>query len=224
MLLAGIVSKSEVADLLSQGIEHLKIPASIWQCSPIDKTNKEYYYSKILNKILDKADQFTSQYINFLFNQFGVRADLDIRTNRAMLAFTCGAWDGCVGVIKSVPDIISYFTCIASNSCVKSVTDSYRSFKNAPITDKETEAIICNSNDQLCKLKHIVYSAYKEATKDQCSVAYSLGSIIGLMAAIYYGDLAASESVVASISNVSKSLKIAARFLKFCDKISWLGF
>ena len=194
----------EVADLLDQGIEYLKIPESVWSCN-----NKSNVYKKVISYLLD--------------TQFPVVIGNDFIGNKlneeSKFAFVCGLWDGTVDIVQSVPQLVKLLTCVLHEDCRESASSKWESFKNAVIED-ENGNILCHQNEYFCKAMQMISLALNELVADNCKVAHTVGSVVGPIAVMCLGDVAAGEAVITRLGKVGSSLKYAIKGLQLCDKVT----
>ena len=194
----------EVADLLDKGIEYLKIPESVWSCN-----NESNVYKKVISYLLD--------------TQFPVLIGNDFIGNKlneeSKFAFVCGLWDGTVDIVQSVPQIVKLLTCVLHEDCRESASSKWESFKNAVIED-ENGNILCHQNEYFCKAMQMISLALNELVADNCKVAHTVGSVVGPIAVMCLGDVAAGEAVITRLGKVGSSLKYAIKGLQLCDKVT----
>ena len=194
----------EVADLLDQGIEYLKIPESVWSCN-----NKSNVYKKVISYLLD--------------TQFPVLIGNDFIGNKlneeSKFAFVCGLWDGTVDIVQSVPQLVKLLTCVLHEDCRESASSKWESFKNAVIED-ESGHVLCHQEEYLCKAGQMISAALGELVADNCKVAHTVGSVVGPIAVMCIGDVVAGEAVITRLGKVGSSLKYAIKGLQLCDKVT----
>ena len=194
----------EVADLLDQGIEYLKIPESVWSCN-----NKSNVYKKVISYLLD--------------TQFPVLIGNDFIGNKlneeSKFAFVCGLWDGTVDIVQSVPQLVKLLTCVLHEDCRESASSKWESFKNAVIED-ESGHVLCHQDEYFCKAMQMISLALSELVADNCKVAHTVGSVVGPIAVMCIGDVAAGEAVITRLGKVGSSLKYAIKGLQLCDKVT----
>ncbi|WP_278537205.1 hypothetical protein [Prevotella denticola] len=194
----------EVADLLDQGIEYLKIPESVWSCN-----NKSNVYKKVISYLLD--------------TQFPVLIGNDFIGNKlneeSKFAFVCGLWDGTVDIVQSVPQLVKLLTCVLHEDCRESASSKWESFKNAVIED-ESGHVLCHQDEYFCKAMQMISLALSELVADNCKVAYTVGSVVGPIAVVCIGDVAAGETVLTRLGSVGSGLKYAIKGLQLCDKVT----
>ena len=121
----------ELADLLDRGIEHLKIPESVWRCS-----GEPTVYKRIVSNLF-----------SVLCPQVLITDALLGRrlAEEAKFAFACGLWDGMVDVVQSVPQLVKILTCAFHADCLESAASQWTSFKEAVIED-ERGNILCHQD------------------------------------------------------------------------------
>lgn len=194
----------EVADLLDQGIEYLKIPESVWSCN-----NKSNVYKKVISYLLD--------------TQFPVLIGNDFIGNKlneeSKFAFVCGLWDGTVDIVQSVPQLVKLLTCVLHEDCRESASSKWESFKNAVIED-ESGHVLCHQDEYFCKAMQMISLALNELVADNCKVAHTVGSVVGPIAVMCIGDVAAGEAVLTRLGSVGSGLKYAIKGLQLCDKVT----
>ena len=195
----------ELADLLDRGIEHLKIPESVWRCS-----GEPTVYKRIV------------------FNLFSVLCPQVLITDallgrqlaeEAKFAFACGLWDGVVDVVQSVPQLVKILNCAFHADCLESAASQWTSFKEAVIEDEKGN-ILCHQDEYVCKTRQLISAALTELVSDDCQTAHTIGSIVGPIAAMAVGDLAAGEAVLTRLGSVGSGLKYAIKGLQLCDKVT----
>ena len=194
----------EVADLLDQGIEYLKIPESVWSCN-----NKSNVYKKVISYLLD--------------TQFPVLIGNDFIGNKlneeSKFAFVCGLWDGTVDIVQSVPQLVKLLTCVLHEDCRESASSKWESFKDAVIED-ESGHVLCHQDEYFCKAMQMISLALSELVADNCKVAHTVGSVVGPIAVMCIGDVAAGEAVLTRLGSVGSGLKYAIKGLQLCDKVT----
>ena len=195
----------ELADLLDQGIEHLKIPESVWRCS-----GEPTVYKRIVSNLF-----------SVLCPQVLITDDLLGRqlSEEAKFAFACGLWNGTVDIVQSVPQLVKLLTCVFHADCRESASSQWESFKNAVIED-ESGHILCHQDEYFCKAKQMISIALSDLVADDCKVAHTVGSIVGPTAVMCIGDVAAGEALIAQFGKVGSGLKYAIKGLQLCDKIT----
>ena len=195
----------ELADLLDQGIEHLKIPESVWRCS-----GEPTVYKRIVSNLF-----------SVLCPQVLITDALLGRrlAEEAKFAFACGLWDGMVDVVQSVPQLVKILTCAFHADCLESAASQWTSFKEAVIED-ERGNILCHQDEYVCKIRELISAALAELVSDDCQTAHTIGSIVGPIAAMAVGDLAAGEAVLTRLGSVGSGLKYAIKGLQLCDKVT----
>ncbi|WP_249172786.1 hypothetical protein, partial [Bacteroides pyogenes] len=194
----------EVADLLDKGIEYLKIPESVWSCD-----NESNVYKKVISYLLD--------------TQFPVLIGNDFIGNKlneeSKFAFVCGLWNGTVDIVQSVPQLVKLLTCALHADCRESASPQWESFKNAVIED-ESGHILCPEEEYFCKARQMISIALNELVADNCKVAHTVGSVVGPIAVMCIGDVAAGEAVLTRLGSVGSGLKYAIKGLQLCDKVT----
>lgn len=195
----------ELADLLDRGIEHLKIPESVWRCS-----GEPTVYKRIVSNLF-----------SVLCPQVLITDALLGRrlAEEAKFAFACGLWDGMVDVVQSVPQLVKILTCAFHADCLESAASQWTSFKEAVIED-ERGNILCHQDEYVCKIRELISAALAELVSDDCQTAHTIGSIVGPIAAMAVGDLAAGEAVLTRLGSVGSGLKYAIKGLQLCDKVT----
>ena len=195
----------ELADLLDRGIEHLKIPESVWRCS-----GEPTVYKRIVSNLF-----------SVLCPQVLITDALLGRrlAEEAKFAFACGLWDGMVDVVQSVPQLVKILTCAFHADCRESAASQWTSFKEAVIED-ERGNILCHQDEYVCKIRELISAALAELVSDDCQTAHTIGSVVGPIAAMAVGDLAAGEAVLTRLGSVGSGLKYAIKGLQLCDKVT----
>ena len=195
----------ELADLLDRGIEHLKIPESVWRCS-----GEPTVYKRIVSNLF-----------SVLCPQVLITDALLGRrlAEEAKFAFACGLWDGMVDVVQSVPQLVKILTCAFHADCLESAASQWTSFKEAVIED-ERGNILCHQDEYVYKIRELISAALAELVSDDCQTAHTIGSIVGPIAAMAVGDLAAGEAVLTRLGSVGSGLKYAIKGLQLCDKVT----
>ena len=194
----------EVADLLDKGIEYLKIPESVWGCN-----SESNLYKKVTSYLLD------TQFPVLIGNNF-----IGNKLNEeSTFAFVCGLWNGTVDIVQSVPQLVKLLTSVFHADCRESASSQWESFKNAVIED-ESGHILCHQDDYFCKAKQMISIALSDLVADDCKIAHTVGSVVGPMAVMCIGDVAAGSAVIARLGKVGSGLKYAIKGLQLCDKIT----
>ena len=194
----------EVADLLDQGIEYLKIPESVWGCTEKYKLYKQVVFSLLeLNNPNLIAD-----------NMLGLGLSAESK-----FAFVCGLWNGTVEIVQSVPQIVKLLTCVLHANCQDGISSQWASFKRMQIYDDQG-ALLCDSSAYLCKGKELVVAALSDLVADDCKVAHTVGSVVGPVAVMCVGDVVAAPAVIARLGKVGSGLKYAIKGLQLCDRIT----
>ena len=194
----------EVADLLDQGIEYLKIPESVWGC-----TGKDTLYKQVVSSLLELnnpiliADKILGQSLSA----------------ESKFAFVCGLWNGTVEIVQSVPQIVKLLTCVLHANCKGNIDSQWASFKRMQIYDDQG-ALLCDSSAYLCKGKELVVAALSDLVADDCKVAHTVGSVVGPVAVMCVGDVVAAPAVIARLGKVGSGLKYAIKGLQLCDRIT----
>ena len=194
----------EVADLLDQGIEYLKIPESVWGC-----TGKDTLYKQVVFSLLELqnpnliADNMLGQ---------GLSAE-------SKFAFVCGLWNGTVEIVQSVPQMVKLLTCVLHPRCRDEISFQWESFKRMQIYDDQG-ALLCDSSAYWCKVKELVGAALSDLVADDCKVAHTVGSVVGPVAVMCVGDVVAAPAVIARLGKVGSGLKYAIKGLQLCDRIT----
>ncbi len=194
----------EVADLLDKGIEYLKIPESVWGC-----TGKDTLYKQVVAFLLESQISFS-----IADQMLGQRLSAESK-----FAFVCGLWNGTVEIVQSVPQLVKILTCVFHADCRESASSQWESFKNAVIED-ESGHILCHQDEYFCKAKQMISIALSDLVADNCKVAHTVGSVVGPMAVMCIGDVAAGSAVIARLGKVGSGLKYAIKGLQLCDKIT----
>lgn len=112
----------EVADLLDQGIEYLKIPESVWGC-----TGKDTLYKQVVSSLLELNNP-----ILIADKILGQRLSAESK-----FAFVCGLWNGTVEIVQSVPQIVKLLTCVLHANCKGNIDSQWASFKRMQIYDDQ---------------------------------------------------------------------------------------
>ena len=194
----------ELADLLDKGIEYLKIPESAWSCH-----GEQNIYKEVVSYLLEV--QFPILTANgFLDNQL---------TPKSKFAFVCGLWDGTVDIVQSVPQLVKLLTCVFHADCSNKASSQWESFKGALIED-EAGNILCQQDEYLCKARQMVSVALEELVADDCKLAHTVGSVVGPIAVMCVGDIAAGEAVLTRLGKVGSGLEYAIKGLQLCDRIT----
>ena len=194
----------EVADLLDQGIEYLKIPESVWGC-----TGKDTLYKQIVASLLQLNNP------NLIAdNMLGQRLSAESK-----FAFVCGLWNGTVEIVQSVPQIVKLLTCVLHANCKGEISSKWASFKRMQIYDDQG-ALLCDSSAYLCKGKELVVAALSDLVADDCKVAHTVGSVVGPVAVMCVGNAAPAAAVIARLGKVGSGLKYAIKGLQLCDRIT----
>ena len=194
----------ELADLLDKGIEYLKISESVWSCH-----GEQNIYKEVVSYLLEV--QFPILTANgFLDNQL---------TPESKFAFVCGLWDGTVDIVQSVPQLVKLLTCVFHADCSNKASSQWESFKGAVVED-EAGNILCQQDEYLCKARQMVSVALEELVADDCKLAHTVGSVVGPIAVMCLGDVAAGEAVLTRLGKVGSGLEYAIKGLQLCDKVT----
>ena len=194
----------EVADLLDQGIEYLKIPESVWGCTGKDTLYKQVVTSLLKSQIsLSIADEMLGQRLSA----------------ESKFAFVCGLWNGTVDIVQSVPQIVELLTCALHPVCKDKISFQWESFKRMQIYDDQG-VLLCDSSAYWCKVKELVVAALSDLVADDCKVAHTVGSVVGPVAVMCVGDAPAAEAIIARLGKVGSGLKYAIKGLQLCDRIT----
>ena len=194
----------EVADLLDKGIEYLKIPESVWGC-----TGKDTLYKQVVSFLLESQIPFS-----IADKMLGQRLSAESK-----FAFVCGLWNGTVDIVQSVPQLVKLLTCVYDADCREEISFQWASFKRMQIYDDQS-ALLCDSSAYLCKVKELLVAALSDLVADNCKVAHTVGSVVGPIAVMCIGDVAAGSAVIARLGKVGSGLKYAIKGLQLCDRIT----
>jgi len=194
-----------VLDLLSRGLESLKIPEEVWACGA--PTNVFKQAVAICYDI----------YFPFLFT-YGKEAKW---SENFEFAFACGLWDGVVETIKGVPDLMKMLLSIFSLDTASKVQTQVKSFQSLKIIGENGD-VICDTADYLCKVRELFGQLVNSITNaTRCDVAHTVGELVVPIIITVLSEGAAAKTLAASIGNLesklSWTLRNALRFLKWCD-------
>lgn len=196
----------DLFDMLGSGIGKLKIPESVWNCKAND-------YNPIYAEVFSYLNLSGS--INLITEQIaGEEANLT-KTSQASFALFCGIYNGLIDVVKTVPDLGKLLSSFGSSKGRENNSEFIQQIENIEIIDEEGN-VIYSKGLGFGKL----WFLFKEGISDQfskdnpCKTGEFIGSIAGPIIVLCFGDVAASESIIAKIG--STSLKA----LQFCDRIA----
>ena len=198
----------EVADLLSKGLKYLKIPESVWSCN-----GQSTIYQKIVSYLLtDDKDNEDAKFINAF-------SELYAKTEYTKFAFLCGLWNGTVGTVETVPDLVKLLTCAFHEDCRESAYNQWVSFQEAVIKD-ENGNILCNQDQYLCKAWNMATTALMALVGDECKFAHTAGTLVVPIAVMAVGDFAAGAEILETLGTVGSGVRYAIKGLQLCDKVT----
>ena len=195
----------ELADLLDRGIEHLKIPESVWRCS-----GEPTVYKRIVSNLFSVLCPQVLITDTLLGRQL---------TEEAKFAFACGLWDGVVDVVQSVPQLVKILNCAFHSDCRSKVSSQWESFKSLEIRDEQGH-ILCDSTAYLCKGKELIKASLADLASDNCKLAHTVGSVVGPVVVLSVGDVPATGTILKNLGTVSQGVGKAIQFLRFCDQVT----
>ena len=200
----------DLFDMLGSGIGKLKIPESVWDC-------KASNYNPIYAEVFSYLN--LSGYVNLITEQIaGEESNLSKaqkEASQANFALFCGMYNGLIDVVKTVPDLGKLLSSFGSSKGRANNSKFVQQLENIEVTDDEGN-VIYSKGLGFGKL----WFLFKEGISDQfskdnpCKKNEFIGSIAGPIIVLCFGDVAASESIIAKIG--STSLKA----LQFCDRIA----
>ena len=200
----------DLFDMLGSGIGKLKIPESVWDC-------KASNYNPIYAEVFSYLN--LSGYVNLITEQIaGEESNLSKaqkEASQANFALFCGMYNGLIDVVKTVPDLGKLLYSFGSSKGRANNSKFVQQLENIEVTD-DNGNVIYGKGLGFGKL----WFLFKEGISDQfskdnpCKKNEFIGSIAGPIIVLCFGDVAASESVLAKIG--STSLKA----LQFCDRIA----
>ena len=224
-LITNIVNLSQVADtiltelylfldLVSNKIEKCKIDQKYWNCNNTDTYDK--FYSDIAYVFLKPI--FLS--IELIINSSSIIWKDDPAENKeyfgseAQFSAVCGIWDGLVGIIQSVPDVLSIFPKVLSVQGRNEIKTQFQQLQNYKRIDTTgVEPIV---------VKEGIYYAILDGLKDHfdinqnCLFVHNVTELIGpVVIAIFVPS--ASKSVLGVL------LKPLVKIMAFSDKIDIVG-
>lgn len=198
----------EVADLLSKGLKYLKIPESVWSCN-----GQSTIYPKIVSYLLtDDKDNEDAKFINAF-------SELYAKTEYTKFAFLCGLWNGTVGTVETVPDLVKLLTCAFHEDCRESAYNQWVSFQEAVIKD-ENGNILCNQDQYSCKAWNMATTALMDLVGDECKFAHTAGTLVVPIAVMAVGDFAAGAEILETLGTVGSGIRYAIKGLQLCDKVT----
>ena len=198
----------EVADLLSKGLKYLKIPESVWSCN-----GQSTIYQKVVSYLLtDDKDNEDAKFINAF-------SELYAKTEYTKFAFLCGLWNGTVGTVETVPDLVKLLTCAFHEDCRESAYNQWVSFQEAVIKD-ENGNILCNQDQYLCKAWNMATTALMDLVGDECKFAHTAGTLVVPIAVMAVGDFAAGAEILETLGTVGSGVRYAIKGLQLCDKVT----
>ena len=199
----------DLFDMLGSGIGKLKIPESVWNC-------KASNYNPIYAEVFSYLN--LSGYVNLITEQIaGEESNLSKaqkEASQANFALFCGMYNGLIDVVKTVPDLGKLLSSFGSSKGRENNSKFVQQLENIEVTD-DNGNVIYGKGLGFGKL----WFLFKEGISDQfskdnpCKKNEFIGSIAGPIIVLCFGDVAASESVLAKIG--STSLKA----LQFCNRI-----
>ena len=200
----------DLFDMLGSGIGKLKIPESVWNC-------KASNYNPIYAEVFSYLN--LSGYVNLITEQIaGEESNLSKaqkEASQANFALFCGMYNGLIDVVKTVPDLGKLLSSFGSSKGRENNSKFVQQLENIEVTD-DNGNVIYGKGLGFGKL----WFLFKEGISDQfskdnpCKKNEFIGSIAGPIIVLCFGDVAASESVLAKIG--STSLKA----LQFCDRLT----
>ena len=198
----------DLFDMLGSGIGKLKIPESVWNC-------KASNYNPIYAEVFSYLN--LSGYVNLITEQIaGEESNLSKaqkEASQANFALFCGMYNGLIDVVKTVPDLGKLLSSFGSSKGRENNSKFVQQLENIEVTDDNGN--VYGKGLGFGKL----WFLFKEGISDQfskdnpCKKNEFIGSIAGPIIVLCFGDVAASESVLAKIG--STSLKA----LQFCNRI-----
>ena len=205
----GFTAAYDLFDMLGSGIGKLKIPESVWNC-------KASNYNPIYAEVFSYLN--LSGYVNLITEQIaGEESNLSKaqkEASQANFALFCGMYNGLIDVVKTVPDLGKLLSSFGSSKGRENNSKFVQRLENIEVTD-DNGNVIYGKGLGFGKL----WFLFKEGISDQfskdnpCKKNEFIGSIAGPIIVLCFGDVAASESVLAKIG--STSLKA----LQFCNRI-----
>ena len=205
----GFTAAYDLFDMLGSGIGKLKIPESVWDC-------KASNYNPIYAEVFSYLN--LSGYVNLITEQIaGEESNLSKaqkEASQANFALFCGMYNGLIDVVKTVPDLGKLLSSFGSSKGRENNSKFVQQLENIEVTD-DNGNVIYGKGLGFGKL----WFLFKEGISDQfskdnpCKKNEFIGSIAGPIIVLCFGDVAASESVLAKIG--STSLKA----LQFCNRI-----
>ena len=205
----GFTAAYDLFDMLGSGIGKLKIPESVWDC-------KSSNYNPIYAEVFSYLN--LSGYVNLITEQIaGEESNLSKaqkEASQANFALFCGMYNGLIDVVKTVPDLGKLLSSFGSSKGRANNSKFVQQLENIEVTD-DNGNVIYSKGLGFGKL----WFLFKEGISDQfskdnpCKKNEFIGSIAGPIIVLCFGDVAASESVLAKIG--STSLKA----LQFCNRI-----
>jgi hypothetical protein len=202
-------------DFLSKNIDKAKIPPSVYDC-----TFKEYkpIYAEVFSYVnfLSAVQDELLVKISASYPQF---KDLKGTPSQIQFALFCGMYNGLVDVVKSVPDLAKLL--------VSSFSEKGRTNNSEFISSISEKKIFVEQADGSKKLAFDVgitfpkiWYLFSETISDQfstsepCKTAEFVGSVIGPVIVMCFGDEVAGEGIASKI--FSSTLKA----INFCGKIT----
>ena len=205
----GFTAAYDLFDMLGSGIGKLKIPESVWDC-------KASNYNPIYAEVFSYLN--LSGYVNLITEQIaGEESNLSKaqkEASQANFSLFCGMYNGLIDVVKTVPDLGKLLSSFGSSKGRANNSKFVQQLENIEVTD-DNGNVIYSKGLGFGKL----WFLFKEGISDQfskdnpCKKNEFIGSIAGPIIVLCFGDVAASESVLAKIG--STSLKA----LQFCNRI-----
>ena len=205
----------DLFDFLSKNIDKAKIPADVYDC-----TSEKYkpIYAEVFSYInfLSAVQDELLVKISASYPQF---KDLKGTPSQIQFALFCGMYNGLVDVVKSVPDLAKLL--------VSSFSEKGRTNNSEFIASISEKKIFLEQADGSKKLAFDVGITFPKiwyllsetisdqfSTSEPCKTAEFVGSVIGPVIVMCFGDEVAGEGIASKI--FSSTLKA----INFCGKIT----
>jgi hypothetical protein len=212
----------DLFDFLSKNIDKAKIPADVYDC-----TSEKYkpIYAEVFSYInfLSAVQDELLVKISASYPQF---KDLKGTPSQIQFALFCGMYNGLVDVVKSVPDLAKLL--------VSSFSEKGRTNNSEFIASISEKKIFLEQADGSKKLAFDVGITFPKiwyllsetisnqfSTSEPCKTAEFVGSVIGPVIVMCFGDEIAGEGIASKI--FSSTLKAINLCGKITDPFHYLG-
>ncbi|MCV2486985.1 fibronectin type III domain-containing protein [Flavobacterium sp. SH_e] len=205
----------DLFDFLSKNIEKAKIPAEVYDCK-LDKYKPIYaevfsyinFFSAIQDQLLVKI---SASYPDF--------KELEGTPSQIQFALFCGMYNGLVDVVKSVPDLAKLLVSSFSEKGRTNNSEFIASISEKKIFSEEADGskkLLFDKGITFPKIWYLLSETISDqfSTSQPCKTAEFVGSVIGPVIVMCFGDEVAGEGIASKI--FSSTLKA----INFCGKIT----